>query len=319
MKNNSKIIKSLKLGFLLVMFISAGFIFQFCQKDTDEFDTDIKVPQEYAQIGALHNEGLNYVFKAIREKTLESIEESNGTLKSSKDLNYADIIEESVVDFCIGHPKMSESPEAFRANMLEYQQSKMSMNRKAGELDDMSPKQQVYSGLILNTLKNRYSKGNVGKLKSNLNEIARKASKELSDEEMKAVYAGISTAYSSYQYWQKNYKKWYFALNFPEILEKYNEDQLNQLQISDLKTGRKSGNDWIPDWLKQAWTPVENWWIDGWSEENTEWMWNALEEMAEEDVKGALVSARYAPALIVEIATVRSAVEGAEQLYDKIN
>jgi len=33
----------------------------------------------------------------------------------------------------------------------------------------------------------------------------------------------------------RHYKKWYFALNFPEILEKYNDAQLNNLQ---LKNGR---------------------------------------------------------------------------------
>ena len=64
-----------------------------------------------------------------------------------------------------------------------------------------------------------------------MDKINRQAQTELSETEAAPIYCATSTAYATYQYWHKNYKKWYFALHFPEILKEHNDVQLNSLSL----------------------------------------------------------------------------------------
>ena len=89
-------------------------------------------------------------------------------------------------------------------------------------------------------------------LKKQLDVINQKAASTLSDTEAAVIYCATSTGYHSYQYWMNNHKKWYFALNYPEILEQYNNEELNQFQLKNGKIKTKG-------WWDDLWNKTENW------------------------------------------------------------
>ncbi len=60
-----------------------------------------------------------------------------------------------------------------------------------------------------------------------------KTQTELGATEAAPIYCATSRAYATYQYWHKNYKKWYFALHYPEILKEYNDARLNNLSLQN--------------------------------------------------------------------------------------
>lgn len=95
----------------------------------------------------------------------------------------------------------------------------------------------------------------------------RKAELELSTpQQIQSVYAGTSTTYSSYIYWKANYKKWIIALNYPEVLDQYTDEELNRLEFGE-------DDFFLPDdnmtkgWFKDKWedvkTGVKDWWNNG--------------------------------------------------------
>ena len=101
-------------------------------------------------------------------------------------------------------------------------------------------------------------------LKKQLDVINQKAATTLSEADAAVIYCATSTGYHSYQYWMNNHKKWYFALNYPEILEQYNNKELNQLQ---LKNGTIRTKGWMSDlfnsvenWFNTTTNSIEEWW-----------------------------------------------------------
>ena len=72
-------------------------------------------------------------------------------------------------------------------------------------------------------------------------------------------------------------------------------------------------------WWVTTWISVENWWEDGWNdEEETDWFWLCLEEMGEADVCGAMGGGLVGnvPGAIA-VGCLAPAFEGADQLMDK--
>ncbi|MDR1681776.1 MAG: hypothetical protein LBS25_00085 [Candidatus Symbiothrix sp.] len=108
----------------------------------------------------------------------------------------------------------------------------------------------------------------------------------LSETDAIAIYAATSTAFSSYQYWKENHLKWMIALNYPELLELYSDDELNRFSI-------KNGNLIAPksirlkSWWDDAWGAVGEAWDTG-ATAMTDWWNNGGSEVVAEDAGGAI-------------------------------
>lgn len=110
----------------------------------------------------------------------------------------------------------------------------------------------------------------------------KQASFELNGADLDVIYCATSIAFATAQYWNKNFKKWYFALKYPEILLQYNEEQLNNIQSKNML---RSG-----DLFSEAWDSVENWWedtmdaFDDWWDENGD----DIIDLGEADINGGV-------------------------------
>ena len=120
---------------------------------------------------------------------------------------------------------------------------------------------------------------------------------------------------------------WYFAVNFPEILDEYKKNNdLNKLEIRSKGNMLKSGggdpwwNDlWgtVENWWETGAGEVEDWWNSGTTEEEWDWFWDTIEDMAYSDVKGGCGGAIAGPGTAVTVGCVTSAWEGMDSLWDK--
>jgi hypothetical protein len=188
---------------------------------------------------------------------------------------------------------------------VESQSKLKSSSSNLQDVENLSSKQQLCIQQISEVIKNGYSEDELPELKKRLDAINQVAARKMTEEEAAVIYSATSTAYSSYQYWMRNMWKWSYALNFPEILKKYSESQLNDLQI--LNPSLLKNSTWFDDpdenenestWWEDTWNSTESWWGD---------TWDAAEEWWEEDgenivgsdiggaVTGALLGAMGAP------------------------
>lgn len=154
----------------------------------------------------------------------------------------------------------------------------------------LSVRQVAWLSQISESLGKKYSKKEIDKLKRDLDKINQAAAKELTKEEAAVIYCASSTAYSSYQYWLKNYKRWYFALNYPEILEKYKEEEFDNLQLKNGSIALKSASS-TNDWMDDLWNTTEDWWEDSSDALSDFWDENGddILDVAEADARGAVV------------------------------
>ena len=70
---NKQTVRFFGIGILAACMISLGIFAQGCSSD---FDSDIKmenldIPEEYNEVGVLHNEGLEYIFEEIKAYGIE--------------------------------------------------------------------------------------------------------------------------------------------------------------------------------------------------------------------------------------------------------
>ncbi len=131
-------------------------------------------------------------------------------------------------------------------------------------------------------LRQKFKKDKLSQLKAQLDMLNQKAAETLSESDASIVYCATSTGYSSYQYWMKNYRKWYFALHYPQILERYSNEELNQLQLKNGTIRTK----WM-DWDKW-WDTAESWWEDTCDAVEDWW-----DEYGDEVLPSDLLSAGY--------------------------
>jgi hypothetical protein len=232
-------------------------LFQSCQRDKDNIDYKLKISDEYNQVGKLHNEGLDFVFNAIKDAHLENMKNAGSNLKSAQVLDYETIVTDATLQFCKENKSLKASFNVYQAAIVKSHSNLKSTKLGANTLDEFNPKQKELLNEIFAALKVKYSKQNLEKLKEDLAKINSKASAELSATEAAPIYCATSTAYATYQYWQRNYKKWYFALHYPEILKQYNDAQLNNLSLKNGTLRLKSGT-W--EWWTHTWNSVEEWW-----------------------------------------------------------
>lgn len=235
MKTKKKLRIAYPLTAILItgMIITGLLLFQSCEQE--EMDYELDIPEKYKHVGKLHNQGLDHVFAAIKQKTIAHMRNQENELKNDVGIDYQHFIHESILDFCRTHESLNQVLALCKRVLHDYQANlKAAAPRHMDKLSLDKPQQNAVQQ-ISDALGGRYSKKELGKLKARLDAINSKAARDLDKSDAAVVYCATSNAYSSYQYWMRHYKKWYFALNFPEILEKYNDAQLNNLQ---LKNGR---------------------------------------------------------------------------------
>jgi hypothetical protein len=259
--------------------ISISLLLQSCEKD--EFDYALEVPEDYEETGKLHNQGLDFIFEEIKKESIALMQEKEFTsLKSTRTLDYKAIVVGATRSFCESSTKLASHAQTYEKSINLASKRFNSISLKSASLDqsnisNLNDTQNRLIKMIIDEIGNKYKKGQLGKLKKALEEINQMAKDELPEEEASVIYCASSTAYSSYQYWMRNYKKWYFAINYPEIIEKYKEEELNNLQLKNGNLTLKSASS-SNDWFNDTWNSVENWWnettddVSDWWDENGE-------------------------------------------------
>ncbi|MCE5204771.1 MAG: hypothetical protein LLF80_01505 [Porphyromonadaceae bacterium] len=281
----------LGIGILVASMIWLGIVVQGCSSD---FDSDVKIesldiPEEYNEVGVLHNEGLEYIFAEIRAEGIEYAK--NPRLKNRPFMeNKDEFIKQATLDFCNQHEKIREHSNIFTHALKD------TPSLKSSGVDNFSPAVQQMLDEMTSVLKQEFKKNELPQLKARLEAINQKATTTLTESDAAIIYCATSTGYSSYHYWMNNYKKWYFALNYPEILEQYNNEELNQLQLKN-STIRTKG------WLNDIWNTVEDWWNSA-SNAITDWWNNGGREVVAADAGGAAAGAMSGTVVAVSTATV---------------
>lgn len=259
--------KKLKVNYVatlcLVTLLMSSVFFISCEKD-DGMDYNLNIPEEFQEVGKLHNQGLNHVFKALKE---EMLNQSDGTkLKSVKNIDYKALVYNSTIDFCENVPKLKDKSKLLKGflspNKVKLKSSNVDSNSLVNNVQQKYLDQISISFKQFSMPKNEIElKSTKEQLKKELNGICFQASKELSSSEMEVIYSATGTGLASFQYWYHNAKKWYFALNYPEILSQYKEHELQQLQLKNGKTQLKGAKNQLKSsWFSDTWNSVENWW-----------------------------------------------------------
>jgi|CZCB01.1.fsa_nt_gi hypothetical protein len=280
---NKQTVRFFGIGILAACMISLGIFAQGCSSD---FDSDIKmenldIPEEYNEVGVLHNEGLEYIFEEIKAYGIEYTK--NPRLKSRPFLeNKDEFITQATLDFCNQHEKLQKHIDICKS-VLENNIPLKSLNNTL----TISPASQQLLNEITSVLGHEFTKKELPQLKKQLDVINQKAASTLSDTEAAVIYCATSTGYHSYQYWMNNHKKWYFALNYPEILEQYNNEELNQLQLKNGKIKTKG-------WWDDLWNKTENWFnstVDQVGSAVKDWWNNGGKDVVAADAGGATTGA----------------------------
>lgn len=290
--------KSKSLVLIAISFlIFFGFIFQSCEKE--EFDYELNIPEEYNEVGKLHNQGLNFIFRKIKKESIALMQENEtSTLKNARVLDYQALVSEGTLEFCKTNKKLKDNYQICENSLNIFKPKLKSTGLKTMDTGNLSARQVDLVNQISKSLEMNNSKKGIDKLKKDLDKINRAALVDLTKEEAAVIFCATSTAYSSAQYWIKNHKKWYFLLHYPEILDKYKEEELNNLQLKNDSLALKSST--IDDsWWSDTWNSVEDWW-DGATDDVSDWWEEDGQNLAATDaagaVTGAMVGAYVAPA-----------------------
>lgn len=255
MKTKLQVLKTVTSGVLMISLLTGGtFLFQHCQKIDADYTLD--VPEEYVEVGKTHNEGLDYIFAEIQAKCIEFAKKNEADPINSKSLDYLSIGQDALIEFCRTNPATKGNTGLYEAFVLHS-----GTTYKSSRAIEMNPKQQELLSDLQLALKTEFNSKNLKQLKARLNSINNRAMSELSENDAAEIFCATSTAYSTFQYWNKNYRAWYFALNYPEILEQFKKADLNNLSLKSTI----SLSDTIPsgtDWIKKVWDRVEGWYFN---------------------------------------------------------
>lgn len=291
-----------KINFVIIItltsILSLGVFMQGCNSDFDFENTveELDIPEEYNDVGKLHNEGLEYIFEEIKAQGIAYT--NNPRLKNRPFLeNKDEFVKQATLDFCNQHKKLSKHSDIFT------QALKAVPSLKSSGVKGSSPMMQKLFDEITSVLSQEFKKNELSRLKIQLDVINQKAASTLSDEDAAVIYCTTSTGYNSYHYWIKNHKKWYFALNYPEILEQYNSKELNQLQLKNGNIRLKNGNEESEGWWNNVWDTAESWW-DSASDGIKNWWDDGGKYIVATDAAGAGVGAMEGTVLAVGTAGI---------------
>ena len=205
----------------LLTFLISCLFFISCE-NSDGIDYKIEIPEKFLEIGKLHNQGLNHVYIDLKEAI---IEESNNDNKLRSTINYRQIVENSVLDFCKQNNSLKHDYEYISQNIGQINTTKL--RSSSDNIANLSITQQECMNKLSVILESFFKTKDVERLKSDINVLNKQASSELDGADLDVIYCATSIAFATAQYWNKNFKKWYFALKYPEILLQYNADTMD--------------------------------------------------------------------------------------------
>ena len=280
-----------------------------CSNEPD-IPAPLDIPEEFNEVGKLHNEGLEFIFERIKEQAIESVNNPSVKRLSAEGNDINEFIKQATLDFCKQNKKTQKNIDVCEQTLDNY----CTPNRRIKSLsEEISPALQGLLNKIHAVLGEEFEKGDFSKLKMQLDAINQKAAKTLSEIDAMAVYCATSTAYHSYQYWMENNRKWYFALHFPEILEQYNNDELNQLQVKQGKIVKMG-------WWADLWNSVEDWWGSV-TTAVSDWWNSGGEEIVVADVmgawEGAVAMAPFGPEALIAGAISMGVIYSAEEGFNQ--
>jgi hypothetical protein len=277
-----KLLEKALIGMIFLTATSYGF--WGCNDDKQEVIPPLNTPEQYIEVGKLHNQGLEFIFQELKAQSITSTR-SGGVQKLAVREDPHEFIKQATLKFCEQEKSLSKRATTCK-QVLEHTTS--SLTRATGSVDpgtDYSPALQRLLDEMNEVLHQSFQKEELSQLKALLDGINNKAAETLSETEAAALYCATSTGYSSYQYWMENHKKWYFALHYPEILEKYNDTELNKLRVKNgVVVAATRG------WWDDLWNTAEDWWKSV-SDSFSNWWNNGGSDIVREDAKGALEGA----------------------------
>ncbi|MDR0681673.1 MAG: hypothetical protein LBG15_07500, partial [Dysgonamonadaceae bacterium] len=228
--------KRIKLALIGIICLTIFGYVQSCSDSTTEIEQvpNLDIPEEFNEVGKLHNEGLEYVFNELKVAAIEYTK--NPQLKGHTFLeNHDEFVRQATLKFCQHNKKMQS-----HFDLCENVLNNNNILLKSGTTNINNP---IIAQLLDETKvlirENIKKKNDLSLLKVQLDAINNKAANILSEQDAIVIYCATSIGYASYQYWTENYRKWYFAIHYPEILEQYNDDELNQLQLKNGKIRTK--------------------------------------------------------------------------------
>jgi hypothetical protein len=288
-KSKMGVLNVLNSAACFIVVAVACFYLQSCDLiDSDvEFDYKLEIPEKFNEVGMLHNEGLDYIFEKIKDESIELVKESE-LFKNARTIDFHALVTEGTLEFCRNKKALNEDYLVIK----EVLKNPISLLKSTGlskeANSDLSSRQIDLITQVSTALVRTHENPKLTFLKSELDNMNKIARLELCEDEASIIFCATSTAFSSYQYWLKNYRKWYFALNYPEILEKYKEEELNKLRLMNGNISLKSGED--TNWWNLTWDKVEDWWENA-SDEISDWWEEDGKEIANSDVEGAVSGA----------------------------
>lgn len=209
--------------------------------DVTQVDIMLDLPEEFLQVGMKHNEGVDYAYQGIRDYF------SGTKTQTSHDMSKDELLEIAL------------------SALEEYCGNSLFVTKTTGDAGDtltLDSEIEIYFERIKSFF-NENSEITSTELINELNTVNRMASLQLSDTLKKAaVFSGTATCYSSYNYWKENHKKWIIALNYPELLDEYTDEELNALELGEegfiFPETKGIGELW-----QKVKATVKDWWNNG--------------------------------------------------------
>lgn len=211
------------------------------EEDVTSADFMLDLPEEFLQVGVKHNEGVDYAYQGIKDYF------SGTKTQTLQDISKDELLEialSTLEDYCGNPPFFTKAAEA------------------SGDTPTLDSEIEIYFER-LKSFFNENPEITSAELIDELNVINVMASAQLSDTLKKAaVFSGTATCYSSYNYWKENHKKWIIALNYPELLNEYTDEELNALKLGEdgFIFPETKG---IGDLWQNVKDTVKDWWNNG--------------------------------------------------------
>lgn len=247
--------------------------------DLELGNSNLDIPDQFKIIGEKHNEGLDAAFAAIKSHYKLVKTRSGDTLtRLSKD-EYLLIAEQGLKKFC------AENVDNYSDEFYGHIRAEM-MPKTRAQGETMSPKVYVFVEKMKELLADEPDSPD--QLVKGLNEINKAAAVELSGTELEAVYAGTSTCYSSFIYWNENRMKWFMILNNPDLASQLDDEDLNHFAF---KNGKLVPPTQTRSWWDDAWSSVGEGW-DSTKDYVSDWWSNGGgKEVVSSDAGGAVAGA----------------------------
>lgn len=260
---------------LFVAIFAVGVVVYSCSTEPFDFNPEPEfsievagIPAEYAVIGAEHNNAVEFAFQAIREVSCIKTRSGSEQKFSKKDL--LKLSELAVNDFVKENHYFGADAAMYREVMSKSQGKSLSLTRSGMDEAGYSPELQQFLKRLGDAIFHVKVDG-IKHLKREIEILVAEAQQTLGETELVAFYAGASTACASMAYWVGNHQKWQIALNNPELLLVYSDEELNDLEFKNEQL-ISGGMPMTRGWWEDAWSKVGETW-DSISDSFNEW-WN---------------------------------------------